>query len=120
MAKTKGALFSLDAWGSFGKTLIFQKNRAGSIVKIWASSAKAPNESQAIIRGLVGEATRVWQEMSEGEKAEYREQASGEKHTGFNRFVSEYVRGLYVAGGGVGCALLGEAVLGSMELGRES
>jgi len=119
MALVNGPLFSFDARGSIGKLMTYQKTRAGLMVRRWVDTSHSPSENQAVIRYWVGRAVDAWQSMTGEEKEVYNGIAEHQKFTGYNYFVSEYVKEKLAVGEGYEFAILGRAILGRMRLGRK-
>ena len=68
MAKTFGALLSIDAKGSIGKSITYQKRPRGNAIlkppKTGQTKLKNPTASQQVIRGYVDEAVAAWQALT--------------------------------------------------------
>ena len=92
MAKTKGPLFSLEARGTVGGLLTYQKvfgiNRVG--IKNIPTDGGTP--AQLANRLVYGQAVTAWRDMSEEEQQSYDDSVKNlELHmTGFNFFLQEY------------------------------
>ena len=68
MAKTYGGCLSLDAHGSIGKCMTFQKRPRGSAVmkppKSGSTKLNNPTASQQVIRNYVDEAVAAWHALT--------------------------------------------------------
>ena len=92
MAKLTGPLASFSARGSIAKLVTYQKKRAGWIAHRFLGLRQEPNEAQAEVRYWMGQAVIAWQGLSFSTKQVYNELANGLALTGYNFYVSEYVR----------------------------
>ena len=98
MAKLMGPLFSMEAAGTIKKTITYQRTKAGNIARKWRKTVQVPNAEQITVRYWMGRAVLMWQSFNAGVKADYNELAAGQSMSGYNYFMSEYVKGML--GGG--------------------
>ena len=69
MAKVKGPLFSVTAWGTFGKIVVFQRRR-GTATAYAKAEPKIPlTESQLAQRASVASAVSSWKALPGASKA---------------------------------------------------
>lgn len=97
MAKLTGPLASFSARGSIAKLVTYQKKRAGWIAHRFLGKRQEPSEDQALVRYWMGQAVIAWQALSLSTKQAYNELAKGLALTGYNFYVSEYVKTYLVA-----------------------
>jgi hypothetical protein len=73
MAKVKGPLFSLEAHGQFGKTIIYQGSPSGTRVFCHFVPYDPKSAGQLAIREYIRKGVYYWQHMSAPYKAEWND-----------------------------------------------
>lgn len=93
MAKVNGPLLSLEAKGSFAKTLIFKRQPHANHVTIWNEPKKnkrAPSAKQLFQRNYFQRIVIIWYAQAGALRDEWNERATGQNLTGFNLYTSTY------------------------------
>lgn len=91
MAKTKNALYSLDASGAFAKLVIYSKTNGRKYAKKYSVSADKKSLAQLRQRFLYKVASLEWHELTPEQKILYNENAKLKQLTGYNLFISEFL-----------------------------
>lgn len=93
MAKLKGPLFSIDARGKLGNSLVFSSNKG---IKR-ASRHYEPTNPRTLIqqdnRSIFSYAISSWQSLTEGQKEDYNQSAANLKlkMSGYNYYIQTYL-----------------------------
>ena len=93
MTKLRGPLFSIDAKGKLGKSLVFSSNK--NIKRV--SKYYTPRNPKTIIqqdnRSIFSYAVASWQSLDEGQKEDYNQSAAnlGLKMSGYNYYIQTYM-----------------------------
>ncbi len=99
MAKVRGPLFSSDAAGGFGRSLLFRGGPGGSRVSRHPALSRKPSggptAAQEAQRAAYAAAVAAWHALSPEERAEWAAQAAatGRLVTGYNLFLAAHMRG---------------------------
>jgi hypothetical protein len=62
VAKVRSPLWSPEAWGQLGKSVVFQRGRAGNIARAYVIGKVARTERQEQLRRAMSQAARWWRE----------------------------------------------------------
>jgi len=94
MARVRGPLFSIEAFGKLCNALCFQRRRGAATVYGY-KVPKVPNtaqqlDQQASVRGAI----ECWQGLPGASKVWWKMRAVGMATTGYNLFVKEYLLGM--------------------------
>ncbi len=112
MAKAKLHPFLRTMHGGFDGLVLYRRY-GKTYIKIRTIPFNPRTEPQVKCRGNFGGSVKAWQNLSEEEKSLYRNRAKRKKRSGYNLFMSEYLRGI-VPGSPVspsGSGVTGEAVV---------
>ncbi len=91
--KVRMPLLSEQAQGAFGsQKFVYSSWRGISYVKRYVKPNNPRTKKQRKYRMLFGNATRAYQALSAEEKQSFARKAQGLSLSGFNVFVSEYMR----------------------------
>jgi len=99
MGKTKKPLLSLDAHGTLGDIITYQKRGRGSIVRKKPIPADPKSLAQLSWRHMYQKAVALWHALSGAEKQEWETLARPKHMTGFAWFMSQCLRpnpGIYL------------------------
>lgn len=102
MAKLKGPLFSLQASGQLSETLSYVQKGNNSSVRAFPklkTSRPIPTTAQQFQRLSYSSAVKLWGILPDGTRDLYNDLGSLRGLTGFNIFVSEYLKGQPVGQG---------------------
>jgi len=91
MTKTNNPLLSFSAKGSLGKSLTFQKTKAGVYVRRSPTPSDPQTLPQMYARWRYQDCLQLWSELSTAEKALYRPAASRNHRTPMAQFLSDYL-----------------------------
>lgn len=94
MAKTTGALLSLGARGTIGKTLVFSGWRGVPYARQHVTPANPQSTAQTTTRDTFKNASSIWKGAPALLTAPWDRFAEGQKFTGRNAFMSEFVKRL--------------------------
>lgn len=94
MARVKGPLFSVDAWGNFGGMLVYQRRRGGATVYPYTLSKNPETEAQREQRASFAAATSEWNALPSASKAWWYVRAQGMRLSGYNMFIQNYLLGV--------------------------
>jgi len=94
VAKVKGPLFSVDAWGNFGNMLVFQRRRRQAVVYPYTVPANPNTGSQQGVRASFAGATSSWNVLPPASKVLWWAKAQGARLSGYNMYVQNYLLGL--------------------------
>ena len=93
MAKVKGPLFSIQAYGELAQTLVFQRRRGAATVYGY-TEPKVPNTAgQVSQQTSFASAISSWRVLPAASKVWWLEAARGTKHSGYNLYVQNYLLG---------------------------
>ena len=93
MAKVKLHPYLRTAHGGMGD-LVFYRRYGKIYIKARTIPSNPRTEPQVKCRGNFGGGVKAWQVLPEEEKALYRNRAKRKKKSGYNLFMSEYLRGI--------------------------
>ncbi len=93
MAKVKLHPYLRTAHGGLDG-LVFYRRYGKIYIKARTIPANPRTEPQVKCRGNFGGGVKAWQVLPEEEKALYRNRAKRKKKSGYNLFMSEYLRGI--------------------------
>ncbi len=88
MAGVKGPLFSLDASGSIGDALVYSKWKGRNYVRRHAIPSNPKSPGQVSVRAMLKFLTQYWDDLTEGEQADWEERAAATDISPFNAFIS--------------------------------
>jgi len=94
MAKVKGPLFSVDAWGNFGGVLVYQRRRGEATVYPYTVPVNPNTLPQQGVRTSFAAATSDWNALPPASKAWWWYKAQGARLSGYNMYVQNYLLGL--------------------------
>ncbi len=92
MAKITGGLFSLQAHGALGKRFVFTSNKHSAAVKNYAHPDNPRTLAQLARRQAYTDACAAWQLLTQPQKNGWALTAKTRKITGFNLFVSDWLK----------------------------
>jgi hypothetical protein len=95
MARVKGPLFSIDASGSVASAITFSKWKGQNYVRQHFIPSNPQTKDQMYTRGTLSRGVIAWQAKDAPGKLVYDTAAEGTGMSGFNLFLSEYMK-LYV------------------------
>ena len=87
MAKVTGPLFSIDASGKFGDSMVFGKWKGINYVRRHVTATQPNTKKQIAVRDKFRQATALYQRLSGDDKAAWKLKASGQPLTGYNLFI---------------------------------
>lgn len=87
MAKTTGPLFSLEARGALGGSIIYNQSSGRSTSRRWSKPSGPASQAQITRRDLYKAGISAWKLLSPAEKEELRINAIPLKISGFNLFM---------------------------------
>lgn len=87
MAKVTGPLFSVDARGKIGDSLVFMGWRGLKTVRSYAIPSNPNTEEQMRVRNNFTTAVNMWRMLSGYDQNAWRLFATGQPYSGFNDFV---------------------------------
>lgn len=87
MAKVTGPLFSVDARGKIGDSLVFMGWRGLKTVRSYTVPANPQTEEQMRVRNNFTMAVAMWSQLSGADQTAWRNLAAGQAYSGFNDFV---------------------------------
>ena len=93
MAKVKGPLFSLTAFGTVGNLLTFRRTPGKVAVYLKPVPTDPESGAQLWQRGNFASAVSAWGALSGASKAWWNMYAAGGKVSGYICFVRDYLRG---------------------------
>jgi len=93
MAKSVGPLLSLSAHGTVGGALTYQKSGKGHKTYRKSDHKDAKSAAQKTQRALFDAAVDSWQALDELAREAWRWFAKGKAMSGFNLYLSHYLRG---------------------------
>lgn len=88
MATVKGPLFSIDASGTVGGTLVFTRWKGRNVVRRHAVPANPRSGGQLSVRAMMKFLAQYWVSMTAGEQADWEDRAAAENISPFNAFTS--------------------------------
>ncbi len=100
MAKLKGPMFSLDAAGSFGNSIVYSRWKGINYARQLVIPTFSRTDDQAAIRDIVKDASIAWKSgatvgstpINSAYKLAYNNAASGFAYSGFNLFIKECIQ----------------------------
>lgn len=87
MAKVTGPLFSVDARGKIGDSLVFMGWRGLKTVRSYTVPANPQTEEQMRVRDNFTAAVAMWSDLTGADQTAWRNLAAGQAYSGFNDFV---------------------------------
>lgn len=87
MAKVTGPLFSVDARGKIGDSLVFMGWRGIKTVRSYVIPANPQTDEQMRVRDNFSMAVSMWGSLSGADQQAWRMYASGQAYSGFNGYV---------------------------------
>ena len=87
MASVKGPLFSLDASGTIGDTLVYAKWKGINYVRRHAIPSNPKSVGQVSVRAMLKFLTQYWASLSDAEQADWDTRAAATNISPFNAFV---------------------------------
>jgi len=94
VAKVKGALFSIAAWGTFAGTLVYQRRPGMPTVMRRRVPANPDTVGQQAQRASFAAAISSWKALPDGSKARWTVRAWGVATSGYHLYVKNYLLGL--------------------------
>lgn len=88
MATVKGPLFSLDASGTVGGSVVFSKWKGRSYVRRHAVPANPKSAGQLGVRAMLRFLTQDWVNLTDGQQVDWEKRAEVTNISPFNAFVS--------------------------------
>ncbi len=88
MAVVKGPLFSLDASGTVGGSIVFGKWKGRNYVRRHAIPANPESVGQVSVRSMLRFLTQYWDSLTDAEKATWDVRAAATDISPFNAYVS--------------------------------
>ena len=110
MVKVRGGMFSIEAHGQFAKSLVYQKNAFGSIVRVYRQNKVSSSIPALTQRAEYGNGSADWRTATPDIKKLYNNEAQGQSLSGFNIFLRQWF--VYRYGCRYGLAKHGLSVLG--------
>lgn len=111
MAKVTGPLLSLDAKGTFCKSLVFTTGKLGQRVRGYRSHADSKSDSQLLWRSFYRSVVDFFSLLSYADRQFFDEEAHAQNMTGFNLYSKKY---LVQKPTEVGASLVGFSQLGDL------
>ncbi len=87
MAKVTGPLFSIDAAGKFGDSMVFAKWKGINYVRRHTKATQPNTARQRNVRSRFTEAAAMYQLLNGSDKAAWKTRAAGRPLTGYNLFM---------------------------------
>jgi len=94
MPKLVGPLFSVQAHGTLGGCLTYQRQAKGGKVFPHKVPRIPQTEAQLAQRASVASCVSCWKGLSSADKVRFEEKARGLKRTGYHYFMENCLRGL--------------------------
>jgi len=91
MAKVWGPLHSDDARGKLAESMVFLGWRGLKTVRMWKKPANPKTEDQQTQRGVFSSAVADYHTLKPADQVAWKLRASGEKVSGFNAYVKEFI-----------------------------
>jgi hypothetical protein len=89
MAKVTGPLMSIDASGTYAKTLVFSKWKGRNYVRERVIPDNPKTALQMGVRAMMSFLSQVWVNLIAGEKDDYEAGALSKSISAFNEFISQ-------------------------------
>ncbi|MCK4795633.1 MAG: hypothetical protein KAV87_68525 [Desulfobacteraceae bacterium] len=93
MARAQGALFSIQAWGTLGDGIVYQRRRGGTAVFPKSVPRATETEGQMSQRNSFAAAVSSWKGLPEASKVRYVVQADGTRLSGYLLHIQNYLLG---------------------------
>ena len=90
MVKVINPLLSHSASGRIAG-IVYETGRYGTYAKTHTPQRKKPSDAQIQQNLYFGEASDSWRELTDEQKKEWNQKASGLKMTGYNLFIKENI-----------------------------
>ncbi len=87
MAKVTAPLFSIEASGKFGDSMVFGKWKGINYVRMHTKANQPNTKAQIAVRDKFRQAAALYQRLSGSDKAAWKRSASGQPLTGYNLFM---------------------------------
>ncbi len=94
MANVRGALFSVEAYGTLDGTITYQRGRTGGRVMRHKVPRQPRTEAQLAQRASFSSAVSAWQSLPSASKAWWTVKAQGMATCGYNLYIKNYLLGL--------------------------
>ena len=94
MAKTRGALFSVEAYGTLDGTITYQRGRTGVRVMRHKSPKQPRTDTQLAQRAQFTSAVNAWRALPGASQAWWNAKAQGMATCGYNLYIKNYLLGL--------------------------
>jgi len=96
MAKVRGPLFSMDARGGVGSSIVFGGWKGIPWVREWFKPQNPKTDPQVSVRTIFTQAVERYHTLSDEQKAAWQTaiEQKGYTMSGFNYFVSEYCKSM--------------------------
>lgn len=91
MVKIDAPLFSSDARGKLGYTLVYTKLNGKNVVKKYIKGTDLSTTEQVIERDIFLAGANTWRTLTPAEQAPYKDRAKGKALTGYNIYMSDYI-----------------------------
>lgn len=95
MARVLGALLSEQAWGKFGRILVFRRGNSFDTVRVQTPYKDKDSNPQSVIRKTYGLIQEDWRVSNDAIREEYILKAKGKNITGHNAFYKEFFRWIH-------------------------
>ncbi len=87
MAKVTAPLFSIEASGKFGDSMVFGKWKGINYVRMHTKANQPNTKAQLAVRDKFRQAAALYQRLTGDDKAAWKRSASGQPLTGYNLFI---------------------------------
>lgn len=94
MAKVKGPLFSVTAWGTLGNCLTYQRRRGGPVVYPRTVPKIPLTDPQLAQRASVAAAVSSWGALPGASKVWWQQKAVGMAVSGYHLYIKNYLLGI--------------------------
>ena len=92
MARAKGPLFSIEATGALGKTVIYQNQNGQAVVKMWAKPKNPKSAAQKQVRLLAKYLSAQWQHLTPEEQSSWLDCPAQKNIGAYHRYLGENMR----------------------------
>lgn len=123
MVKVNGPCFSLEASGSLGKAITFQKGLKSRMVRKCPKPKYTRTPDQILVRNMFALAIIYWHDLTPSQVALWNAFTDGEGNMGYHAFMHQWAsRGLaglnqYQLPPDIGYCLVGEHIVGDFTTG---
>ena len=100
MAKITGPLFSLDARGSVGRSIVYSIWKGVNYLRRHVVPQNPKSDDQIVIRTVITDGSQKWADgtITSGDKLLWNAFAEGKPFSGFNAYMKAYVADNFDAG----------------------